>query len=66
MKPPSTAWPITPSGSSAPSHIRSRRYGRRRSANSHANPAAITTGTVTTRLENSITACVFSGGYTLP
>ena len=42
--------------------VRSRRYGRRLSASSQAKPAAIETGAVSSRFENSITAWLLSGG----
>ena len=66
VKPPSTAWATTPSGSRTASHARSRRNGRRVKA----RMAAITVITPTTpemaRLPNSMRAWVLSGGKGFP
>ena len=66
VKPPSTAWPTTPSGSSRPITARSRRYGRRRKASSPAAAAVRPTRPERTRLPNSMSAWVCSGGATPP
>ena len=66
MKPPSTAWPTTPSGSSTPSIARSRRNGRRRHASAPAATAASPTSPEISRLPYSIHACVSSGGTAPP
>ena len=66
MKPPSTAWLMTPSGSSTPSTARSRRNGRRRNASAPAATAASPTTPEIMRLPYSIHACVSSGGATPP
>ena len=62
VMPPSTAWQRTPSGSSSAISARSRRNGRRNQARIAAARQGRPTTPVSSRLPNSMNACVESSG----
>src|ERR1700759_208597 len=66
VRPPRPAWATTPSGRATANHARSLRNGRRRIAMTNVTTVRIPTTKPTTRLPNSISACVLSGGSGVP